>query len=27
VHLPGIYVQRLVKIPADGIWHAAARVN
>ena len=25
VHLPGIYVQRIVKIPADGIWHAPPR--
>ena len=27
VHLPSIYVQRLVKIPPDGIWHGASRVN
>ena len=27
VHLPGIYVQRMVKIPPDGIWHAASRMS
>lgn len=27
VHLPSIYVQRMVKIPPDGIWHGASRVN
>ena len=27
VHLPSIYVQRMVKIPPEGIWHSAARAN
>lgn len=27
VHLPGIYVQRMVKIPPDGIWHGSSRMS